>query len=393
MKILILAPHPFFQNRGTPIALRMLLETLSRAGHKLTVLVYAEGEDITIPGCKIIRIKKPPLVSNISPGFSWKKLVCDLYLYRTAKRLLELESFDLIHAGEEAVFMARRLGRIHSLPYVYDMDSSLPQQMCEKLSFLSPLLPFLQRFEKNGVTDSVGVLAVCSYLEDLARSYSSSPVVQRLEDITLLDKEVPEEKRKETDLKLEQGTVTYMYVGNLETYQGIDLLLGAFSLACLEIDNIRLVVIGGSKRAVRKYKQEAKKLGIPANRVIFTGPKPVDDLACYLTQADVLVSPRIKGYNTPMKIYSYLDSGRPVLATRLLTHTQVLDDSISWLVDADQSSMAVGISRLAEDEQLRKELAENAALRVSEEYTREAFDKKLTGFYSRVGEKTGHINR
>lgn len=391
MKILILAPHPFFQNRGTPIALRMLLETLSAAGHKLTVLVYAEGEDISIEGCKIIRIKKPPFVSNINPGFSWKKLVCDAYLYRTAKRLLELEEFDLIHAGEEAVFMARRLGRIHSTPYVYDMDSSLPQQMCEKLPFLSPLLPFLQRFEKNSVADSQGVLAVCKYLEDLARSYDSSVVVQRLEDVTLLAKDISAEKSQQTDLGLESGTVTFMYVGNLEKYQGIDLLLEGFSLACLEIDKIRLVVIGGNRGDIRKYKRKAKQLGIRAGRVIFAGPKPVDDLACYLAQADVLVSPRTKGYNTPMKIYSYLDSGRPVLATRLLTHTQVLDDSISWLVDADGSSMAVGISRLAEDEQLRNELAENAAQRVAEEYTREAFNQKLLGFYSQIGRKTGDI--
>ena len=45
-----------------------------------------------------------------------------------------------------------------------------------------------------------------------------------------------------------------------------------------------------------------------------------------LLAADVLVSPRLKGLNTPMKIYSYLDSGSAVLATRLRTHTQVLDD-------------------------------------------------------------------
>ena len=58
-----------------------------------------------------------------------------------------------------------------------------------------------------------------------------------------------------------------------------------------------------------------------------------DRVARLLGEADVLVSPRLKGLNTPMKIYSYLDSGTAVLATRLRTHTQVLDDRTAYLVD------------------------------------------------------------
>lgn len=392
MKILVLAPHPFFQNRGTPIALRMLLETLAAEGHQLTALVYAEGDKITIPNCRIIRIKKPPFVSNIKPGFSWKKIVCDLYLYRTARKLLELEEFDLVHAGEEAVFMAQRLCREKNIPFVYDMDSSLPQQLCEKMGLLSPLLPFFQGYEEKAIQGATGVLAVCKYLEDLSRSYDPTTVVQRLEDVTLLSREIPEDRQKDTDLKLPKDSFTFMYVGNLEHYQGIDLLIEGFSLACLENDQIQLVVIGGRSGDIRKYKRKAKKLGM-GHRIRFTGPRPVADLACYLDQADVLVSPRIKGFNTPMKIYSYLDSGKPVLATRLLTHTQVLDDTIACLVDNDGTSMAQGVTRLAEDREYGKQLAENAAIRVSEEYTREAFNQKLTDFYRRIAEKTGHIEQ
>ena len=384
MKILVLAPHPFFQNRGTPIALRMLLETLAQDGHKLTVLVYAEGEDITIPGCTIIRIKKPPLVKNIQPGFSWKKLVSDLYLYKTAKKLLKLQEFDMIHAGEEAVFMARRLSKKHNIPYVYDMDSSLPQQMCEKIPLLERLLPRLKKFEQHAVEDSLGVLAVCKYLQDLAYSYSDKPVIHLLEDVTLLNKETTAEKLKKTSLNLEKNTVTFMYVGNLQEYQGIDLLLEGFSLACLDNDIVRLIIIGGNSGSIRKYKSKAKSLGIPKGRVIFAGPKPVEDLYYYLNQADVLVSPRSKGFNTPMKIYSYLDSGKVLLATRMRTHTQVLDDSISYLVEPDGTSMANGIQKLAADEKLRQKLADSALIRVEEEFTREAFERKLRDFYSQI---------
>ena len=50
---------------------------------------------------------------------------------------------------------------------------------------------------------------------------------------------------------------------------------------------------------------------------------------------DILVSPRIRGTNTPLKIYSYLRSGKPIVATDLLTHTQVLSPDVARLVAPD----------------------------------------------------------
>ena len=41
----------------------------------------------------------------------------------------------------------------------------------------------------------------------------------------------------------------------------------------------------------------------------------------------------ITGTNTPLKIYSYLRSGKPIVATNLLTHTQVLTPDIAKLVE------------------------------------------------------------
>ena len=58
---------------------------------------------------------------------------------------------------------------------------------------------------------------------------------------------------------------------------------------------------------------------------IFAGERPADEIPAYLLAADVLVSPRSRGTNTPLKIYQYLRSGKPIVATRLLTHTQVLE--------------------------------------------------------------------
>jgi glycosyltransferase involved in cell wall biosynthesis len=130
----------------------------------------------------------------------------------------------------------------------------------------------------------------------------------------------------------------------------------------------------------------AAGLGI-ASRVHFLGPRPVQELAALLRQADVLVSPRLKGLNTPMKIYSYLDSGTAVLATRLRTHTQVLDDRTAYLVAPEPTALGLGLATLLSDRALRERLGARARAYVQEEFTPEAAWRKLASFYDAMEAK------
>ena len=66
--------------------------------------------------------------------------------------------------------------------------------------------------------------------------------------------------------------------------------------------------------------------------MVFTGQQPAREIPAFVQACDILVSPRIRGTNTPLKIYSYLRSGKPIVATDLLTHTQVLSDGVARLV-------------------------------------------------------------
>src|SRR5690606_8982438 len=121
-----------------------------------------------------------------------------------------------------------------------------------------------------------------------------------------------------------ESTVLGLYVGNLERYQGIDLLLE--SLALLQaLPSFRMVVIGGSGKALRHYQHLARSLGLGSDRLQLVGSRPVAQLGAYLRQADILVSPRTLGQNTPMKVYSYMQAGKAILATDIRSHTQALD--------------------------------------------------------------------
>jgi len=387
VRILLLAPHPFFQQRGTPIAEKMLLEVLTAHGHEAEVLTFAEGDDPGLPGCRIHRVPCLPGTRGIRPGFSVKKLVCDAVMLWKSLSLVRSRRFDLVHAVEESAFMAFAARRLFGTPYVYDMDSGLARQMMDKFPVLGRvrlLRRLLEGCEAVAVRGSVGTLAVCKSLEEQARACDPGGLVARIEDVSLLAACPPDMADDlSADCHGDEGRPIVLYVGNLQSYQGIDLLLAAFALALREAPEARLVVIGGDAESIDRYRRLCAEQGI-GDSVLFAGPRPVAHLAAYLEQATVLVSPRVHGDNTPMKVYSYLDSGRAVLATRLPTHTQVLTDDVACLVAPEPEAMARGLVDLLRNQVLRERLAANARELAQRELTPQAFERKVLQFYDQI---------
>lgn len=391
MRILLLAPHPFFQARGTPLAVRTVLEFLSARGHEIDLLTLHEGDNIEIPNCRIHRIAAPPWCRDVRPGFSIKKVICDLYMFEKCLRMVRSSHYDLIHAVEESAFIAATVQAMTGIPYVYDMDSSLAEQLVDAYPNLQFTFPALRRCEAFAVRRSLGVLTVCAALEDVVLRHDPDKTVGRVEDTTLLDPaQGPSSNGHSAAAALPAGitrrTPVAMYVGNLEHYQGIGLLLDGFNHTLTRVPDAHLVIVGGVESDIARYRQLADQLGIPT-RVHFLGPRPIESLESLLSRADVLVSPRLKGLNTPMKIYSYLDSGTPVLATRLRTHTQVLDDRTAYLVAPNAEALGNGLAELFTNPVLRARLAGRAKAYVQREFTPEAAHRKLDSFYSMMESK------
>lgn len=382
MHILLLAPHPFYQDRGTPIAVNLVLKVLSERGDTIDVLTFHEGREVAYPHVRIYRIPAWPFLRNIRPGFSWKKLVCDGLLCAKMIMLLCKKRYHLIHAVEESAFMALVVKWIVNIPYLYDMDSSLAQQMIEKYPRLACLAKPFMLCESRVVQSASVVLPVCEALVKRIEPYHPSKVIL-LEDVPLLGESTHPSLMVNRDLDV--PGIRILYVGNLETYQGIDLLLESFALALKEVAQITLFIVGGEKDDQAFYQHQAERLGIDGN-VHFLGPRPLDQLPAYLSQADILVSPRIKGNNTPMKLYSYLASGKAVLATNLVTHTQVIDGQVAVLADPKPEPFAEGMLQLIKGQDLRSLLGLAAKKLVEEKYSFPAFRMKLNAAYDHLRE-------
>ncbi len=384
MRVLVVAPHPFYQERGTPIAVDLLLRALSERDAQVDLLTFHEGQDRSYPGLTIHRCRPWFRVTAVPPGFSGKKLACDAALFFRFVRLLRSGRYDVVHAVEEAGMMASVLCPLFSVPYVYDMDSLISRQIVDKYPKLRILQGLMAALESLPMRHARVVVPMCDALATTASRYRADGI-EVLRDVSLA---MPADPAAEGGEALREslgvrGPIV-MYVGNLEPYQGITLLLESVARALSGGDDMDLVVIGGSEADIEHHRSTAATLKIAA-RVHLLGPRPLSGLGYYLRQADVLVSPRTQGVNTPMKIYSYMDSGVPILATRLATHTQVLDDDTAALAAPEAAALAAQLGRLLRDGELRERLAAAAKSRVHREHSYESFRETVNRIYDGLG--------
>ena len=186
MNILLLAPHPFYQNRGTPIAVDLLVRTLCEAGHRVDVLAFNEGEDRHYTGLRIYRVGRWLGLQNVRPGFSLKKLLLDALMIPHTAALLLRHRYDVIHAVEESAFIAWFFSLFTRKPFIYDMDSSLVTQLTDKHQPLQPVAGVLRWLESIPIKGARMVLPVCDALAELALEHRASGV-HLLKDISMLD--------------------------------------------------------------------------------------------------------------------------------------------------------------------------------------------------------------
>ncbi|HZD58150.1 MAG TPA: glycosyltransferase, partial [Anaerolineales bacterium] len=346
LNVLMVSPQPFFEPRGTPISVYERLRALSSLGHEIDLVTYHVGKDVNMPGVRIHRIPRLALINSVKIGPSWPKLFLDILVLIKAFILLTKKKYDVIHSHEEAAFFCLFLARMFRVRHVYDMHSSLPKQLGNfNFGNWRSLVKLFELLEGLVLKTCDAVITIDEELEKYVKA--KYPQIRQflVENLALhtgrnpADPNFAREVRKSLGLN---GKLPVVYTGSFESYQGLELLLESAEIVCRHDPKAIFILVGGKQDQIEQHRARVMRSNLQSS-VYFMGIVPPEEAIAYLTIAEVLVSPRADGTSVPLKIYSYLHSGKPIVATKYGVHTQVLNDEIAFLSEPTKESLADGI--------------------------------------------------
>lgn len=382
LRILFLAPQPFFEVRGTPLAVLHLTRTLAGLGHRVDLLTFPQGEQVQLEGVRHIRSLGLP-VGRVKAGPSLAKMALDVPFVAEAVARLALGGYDVVQAVEEAAHLVSPLARLFGVPMVTDVDSSIPDQLrYSGFARRGPILWLAEALERHALRHAAAAVTVCTSLTEGVKARAPLLPVFQIEDPPLADRREP--PPPETVLALRRtlellSRPVVLYSGNFEPYQGVVALVEAAPL----VPGVQFLFMGGEPGEIERLQVRAADLGA-ADRCFFSGKRPPSELPVFLALADVLASPRVKGENTPFKIYTYLASGKPLVATRIPTHTQLLDETTAFLVEPGPEGLAAGIRSALEDPDEARARAERGYALVERDYSKERYREKVARAYAEI---------
>ena len=383
-RVLMLTPQPYFRARGTPFSVLHRVRALCEMGYQVDMVTYPFGEDITFDGLNIFRSGNWGFIKDVKIGPSLQKIFLDVSLFITTRKLLKKNKYDVIHSHEEAAFFAMRLAKKYKTLHVYDMHSSLPQQLenfnAFNLGFFKSIFEYL---EKKVLTSCDATITICPELADLVESFGLGTPHELIENTADDSKVFSNNDANIREQYALQDKKIVLYTGTFESYQGIDILFHAFKATLSVNPEAYLIMVGGRKEQIEKYEQLAKTLGVE-NSVLFSGTVHPSEIPSYIKAADMIVSPRCTGTNTPLKIYGYLRTGKPIIATDMLTHTQVLNDEVAILVSPNELGISKGMNELMRNSALGDAKVVAAKKLAEEKYSDAIYMHKVNKLYAAI---------
>ena len=380
MKILMIAPEPIFEPRGTPLSVVGRLKALSDIGHHVDLITYPIGQNVCFPGLRILRIPSIPGIRKVKVGPSLVKLPLDALLILKTFLQLSCKKYDLIHTHEEAGFWGVVASRVFHIPHIYDMHSSLPQQLqnfqFSKSQFLMEIFRMLERWVLKTAS---AVITICPDLQNHVIGIfpdKKSIMIENVVEYGTVFGEVDVSSEIRIRYALKNKRVI-LYAGTFEPYQGLDLLIQSARQVIQKQKNVIFLMVGGHPDQVIYYQHKVSRIGLKSF-FVFTGQVLPQEVPSYIRCANVLVSPRKSGTNTPLKLYSYLRSGVPIVATHLWTHTQVLSEDVSVLTAPTPEAFGEGILKILSNRQLVKKICTSAKKLADNKYSYSVYTKKIT---------------
>lgn len=386
----MISPQPFFEPRGTPISVFQRLEALSALGHEVDLITYHVGKDVEMPNLKIHRVRGHKVIQHVRIGPSRAKILLDAQIFLKAFLMMLTQRYDVIHSHEEASFFCMFLGWIFRTRHLYDMHSVLSKQLTNFSFGNKPVfVKVFELLERMVFKTCHAVITVGPDLEQYVKTVGENIRVVMIENIALhayqahVQPEAVEELKTKHNLK---GRLPIVYTGTYERYQGLDMALECVDMIRKKYPNVIFIFVGAKVYQAQEWTEIAETKGL-ADHTLFLDVVPPEESMIFLACASALISPRLDGTSTPLKIYSYLHAEKPIIATRITSHTQVLTNETALLVEPNHPAFAEGILRVLDDPKLAEELGKNAHQLARDKFGRQDYITKVNEIYKTLAPK------
>jgi glycosyltransferase involved in cell wall biosynthesis len=384
MKILMISPQPFFEPRGTPISVYQRLEALSALGHEIDLITYHVGKDVEFPNVKIHRVRKIKMIHNVRIGPSRPKILLDVLVFFKAIQMLLRKRYDVIHSHEEASFFSMFLAWIFRTRHLYDMHSLLSKQLAHFKFGNKPIFIKIFRVLETMVLRTCdAVITVGPDLERYVRGVGAGICVVMIENIALQAYQTapgPDEiDQLKSSLNLD-GRLPIVYTGTYENYQGLHMALESVKTVARQYPNVIFIFVGAKSQQAGDWTEIAREMDLREHVLFLDVVSPAESMV-YLACAAVLISPRLDGTTTPLKIYSYLHANRPIVATNIPAHIQLLSPETAVLVEPNRDAFAEGILRVLRDPELAETIAKNAHEFAEQKFSHQDYISKVNQVY------------
>lgn len=349
----MIAPTPYFADRGCHVRIYEEARALTRLGHEVCIVTYHLGCDM--PGVRTIRIPHIPWYDKLEAGPSWHKPYLDILLLW--KSLSEARSFrpHLIHAHlHEGVLIGSVLKRLLRIPLLFDYQGSLSGESLNHGFFResSPLVRLFKSLEQ--FIDHRADLIITSSekgRQELIHDWHISPE-QVINLIDGVDTEVfrpysREDARRE--LGISNDVKLVVFLGLFNRYQGVDLLLDVIAKIKTKAQDVQFLLMGFPEQA---YQRRAREMGVD-DIITFTGRVPYDRAPFFLSAGDLAVSPKLALTEANGKLFDYMACGLPTVVFDNPVNREILGDDGIYVDHGNSEAFAEAIvSTLHNDDRM-----------------------------------------
>ncbi len=380
-RVLLISPQPFFQWRGSPIRVGFDALALAQAGFKVDLLTLPIGEKKDIPGVRVVRVSNPLSIKNVPIGPSPAKLLFDLLLLFKAIRMALRYRYDFVHCIEDAGMIGVIIRGLTGARLVFEKHSDPSSYRKGRLRNL--LMRVYGGVEAFVARRADAVIGTGAGLAEQVRAMRPRGRVHHIFDIpsSLVESAPDRAAARRASLCRSPDEILVTYAGSFAVYQGIEILFAAIPAVTREHPSARFIIIGGSEAEIVERRMSLTMQGVDES-VTFMGMIPPDELPDVLAASDILLSPRISGVNTPLKLLDYLKAGRAIVATDTAANRLILDETCAVMAKPDPDTFAQGISRLIAAPDLRQKLGAEGKRLIAERYNFREFKKLLEECYA-----------